>query len=137
MERRKERFLLFVSLFFIDFLGKILSKKLFLSKTIETNFLFTYHLNQNFLFFIPNNFLINLFLFFVLLILFSLSYQIYPLAWVFLLAGALSNLLSRFFCNGVIDYLALKTPFSYLYFNLADLYLIFGLFLFLKNKYAR
>ncbi len=43
-----------------------------------------------------------------------------------MLAGASSNLIDRFFRGGVIDYFKINF-FETIHFNLADLYLIFGL----------
>lgn len=57
------------------------------------------------------------------------NFQQNLLAFVFIISGALSNLLDRFFHGHVIDYL----PIINGYFNLSDLYILFGLILIVLN----
>lgn len=55
-------------------------------------------------------------------------------AFLLLLTGALSNLLDRFLFGYVIDYINL---FVWPVFNLADAYIVFGVFLYILSEFKR
>ncbi|MGL1956417.1 MAG: signal peptidase II [Colwellia sp.] len=58
----------------------------------------------------------------------------FPLGDLFFLPGVWGNLLSRFMFNGIVDFIPFYFDHSLLLFNLADLYILIGLLLFLIEE---
>ena len=87
--------------------------------------------NYSFLF-IWLNFFIIIYLFLYFISGLKKKNLLLPLALI--LGGAISNLLDRFFYGGVLDYLNFR---SFPTFNIADIYITFGIILILKDAFFR
>ena len=119
--------LLFLALLILDQLAKFY----FLSKSFNFNyfsFSFVPNTGISFGLFSGRNFI---FIFFITLVIgfiiyYYFIYKKYRLAFVFILAGAIGNLIDRIFRGFVVDFINLKI---WPVFNLADLFVCIGVLL--------
>lgn len=129
MVRNKLKNIKYLLLFLVLFGFELLIKKLSLDLGLA-------HLNDGIFFgFFDNVYLIAVLILSGIVSFYYLfkKYKTKSNSWVILiLAGLISNLYDRLFYFAVIDYINF---FGLIYFNLADLFIIFGVLLFIKQNY--